>query len=293
MRNGDGEQRTPPLDDDPGWTVIRPASGWFELHLRDLWRYRDLVLLFVRRDFVSVYKQTVLGPLWFLLQPLLTTVMFTLVFGRLAGIPTDGVPPFLFYLAGILPWTYFASCLNQTSNTFVANASLFGKVWFPRLTVPVAVVINNLVTFAVQSVLLVGFYAYFVARGASIAPSLALLAVPLLVVQLAALGLGCGIIVSSLTTRYRDLVHLVTFGVQLWMFATPVVYPTSRIPARWSWIVTVNPMAPVIEQFRHAILGTPGVGAVPTLVSVVATAVLLVVGLVLFTRVERSFVDTV
>ena len=278
-------------DDDV--TVIRPARPWFDVRLGDLWAYRDLVVLFVRRDFVSVYKQTILGPLWFLLQPLLTTVMFTLVFGRLAGIPTDGVPPFLFYMAGILPWTYFASCLTQTSNTFVANAGIFGKVWFPRLTVPVAAVITNLLTLAIQLVLFFGFYAYYLTRGASVAPTWALLTVPLLVLQLAGLGLGCGIIVSSLTTRYRDLVHLVAFGVQLWMFATPVVYPSSRVPERWSWVVTVNPMASVIEQFRHAILGTPGVRPATALASVAVTVVLLVAGLVLFSRVEKRFVDTV
>lgn len=274
-------------------TVIRPSSGWFDLHLGDLWRYRDLILLFVRRDFVAVYKQTILGPLWFLLQPLLTTVMFTLVFGRLAGIPTDGVPPFLFYLSGVLPWNYFAGCLNQTSNTFVANANLFGKVWFPRLTVPVAAVINNLATLAVQSILLLACYVYFLSRGAAISPTAAIFAMPLLLVQLAALGLGCGIIVSSLTTRYRDLVHLVAFGVQLWMFATPVVYPSSRIPEGWSWAVTANPMAPVIEQVRHAILGTPGVAATDVVVSASVTVLLLACGVVLFSRVERSFVDTV
>lgn len=280
-------------ESEEGVTVIRPTSQWFDLHLGQLWRYRDLVLLFVRRDFVSVYKQTILGPLWFLLQPLLTTVMFTLVFGRLAGIPTDGVPPFLFYMTGLLPWNYFAGCLSQTSNTFVANANLFGKVWFPRLTIPIAIVVNNLITFAIQFGLLLSFYVFFLVRGAPIAPTWALLAMPLLVVQLAALGLGCGIIVSSLTTKYRDLVQLVNFGVQLWMFATPVVYPSSRIPARWMWIVTVNPMAPVIEQFRHATLGTPSVGLSATIASVGATLILLLLGLILFSRVERSFVDTV
>jgi len=280
-------------ESEDGVTVIRPSSGWFNLHLDQLWRYRDLVVLFVRRDFVSVYKQTILGPLWFLLQPLLTTVMFTLVFGRLAGIPTDGVPPFLFYMAGVLPWNFFAGSLNQTSSTFVANANLFGKVWFPRLTVPIAAVTNNLLTFTIQLVLFAACYVFFLVRGVPVAPTLALLAVPLLVLQLAALGLGCGIIVSSLTTRYRDLVHLVAFGIQLWMFATPVVYPSSRIPARWSWVVTVNPMAPVIEQFRHATLGTPAVGPGAMLVSASATLVLVLVGLVLFSRVEKSFVDTV
>lgn len=278
---------------EDGMTVIRPAQPWFDVRLGDLWAYRDLVLLFVRRDFVSVYKQTILGPLWFMLQPLLTTVMFTLVFGRLAGIPTDGVPPFLFYMAGILPWTYFASCLTQTSNTFVANAGIFGKVWFPRLTVPVAAVITNLLTLSIQLVLLLGFYLYYVMRGASVTPTWALLALPLLVLQLAALGLACGIIVSSLTTRYRDLVHLVAFGVQLWMFATPVVYPTSRVPERWSWVVTVNPIAPVIEQFRHAVLGTPSVRPETALASVAVTVILLVGGLLLFSRVEKRFVDTV
>jgi lipopolysaccharide transport system permease protein len=277
-----------------GWTsVIRPASGWFDLHLRDLWRYRDLVKVFVRRDFVSVYKQTVLGPLWFLVQPLLTTATFTVVFGRLARIPTDGVPPFLFYMAGLVPWSYFASCLNQTSNTFVANASLFGKVWFPRLTVPVAVVLNSLATFAIQMLLFLGVLAWYAAHGAPVSLSAAALAAPLLVAQLAALGLGCGIIVSSLTTRYRDLAHLVGFGVQLWMYATPIVYPSSRIPGRWRWVVTANPMAPVVEQFRHAFLGTPGVGAGALAASAGATLLLLIAGVVLFSRVEKSFVDTV
>jgi len=279
--------------EDEWTTVIYPATGWFDLHLGDLWRYRDLVKLFVRRDFVSVYKQTILGPLWFLVQPLLTTVMFTFVFGRLAKIPTDGVPPFLFYMAGLIPWNYFAGCLNQTSNTFVGNAHLFGKVWFPRLTVPVAAMVNNLVTFIIQFVLFLGFYLWFFTQGAAVSPTAAIVAVPLLMFQLAAIGLGCGIIVSSLTTRYRDLAHLVTFGVQLWMYATPIVYPSSQIPQNWRWIVTVNPMAPVIEQFRHAFLGTPAADPKAMLASVVATLILLVAGIVLFSRVEKNFVDTV
>lgn len=285
-----GEARRP----EDGWTmVIRPASGWFDLHLGDLWRYRDLVKLFVRRDFVSVYKQTILGPLWFLVQPLLTTIMFTLVFGRLARIPTDGVPPFLFYMAGLIPWNFFAGCLNQTSNTFVGNANLFGKVWFPRLTVPIAAVVNNLVTFGIQLALFLCFSLWFFARGAAVSPAAAVFAVPLLILQLGALGLGCGIIVSALTTRYRDLAHLVSFGVQLWMYATPIVYPSSQIPQQWRWLIAANPMAPVIEQFKHAFLGTPAARPGAMLASVAATLLLLAAGVVLFSRVEKNFVDTV
>ncbi|MBI5444586.1 MAG: ABC transporter permease [Deltaproteobacteria bacterium] len=278
---------------DDWTTVIGPSGRWFDLRLGDIWRYRDLIKLFVRRDFVAVYKQTILGPLWFLLQPLLTTLMFTVVFGRLAKIPTDGMPPFLFYMAGLIPWSYFSGCLNNAANTFVGNAHLFGKVWFPRLTVPIAAVLNNLVTFFIQVLLFLGFYLWYAASGAAISPTLAILACPLLLLQLAGLGLGCGIIVSSLTTRYRDLSHLVSFGVQLWMYATPIVYPSSQIPDRWRWVLAVNPMAPVIEQFRHALLGTPAAPAGALLASAIATVILLLIGVVLFTRVEKSFVDTV
>ncbi|MFI5295198.1 MAG: ABC transporter permease [Thermodesulfovibrionales bacterium] len=276
------------------WTsIIRPVSGWFDIHLSELWRYRDLIMLFVRRDFVAVYKQTVLGPLWFLIQPLFTTVVFTIIFGRIAKIPTDGLPQPLFYLSGVVAWNYFAGCLNSTSNTFAGNAGIFGKVWFPRLTVPISVVITNLITFAVQSLLFLGLYFFFLVRGAAIAPKPALCLLPLLILQMAALGLGFGIIISSLTTKYRDLTYLVGFGVQLWMYATPVVYPLSRVPERWQWIIAMNPMAAVIEVFRYAFLGAGTVHLWQMGLSVVTTVLVLILGIILFSRVEKSFMDTV
>ena len=211
-------------------TIITPRSGWFDLKLRELWKYRDLIALFVRRDFVSVYKQTILGPLWFLLQPLFSTVVFTIIFGRIAHIPTDGLPQSLFYMAGIVTWNYFSACLTKTSDTFVVNANIFGKVYFPRLTVPVSVVITNLVTFAIQFGLFLLFICYYSLQGAAIKPNVYIFLTPLLLVQMAALGLGFGILVSSMTTKYRDLAYVVTFGVQLWMYATPVVYPCHKSP---------------------------------------------------------------
>lgn len=283
-----------PADDSREWTtVIGPVGGWFDLHLRDLWSYRDLVLLFVRRDFVASYSQTVLGPLWYLLQPLLTTAIFMVVFGRVARLPTDGVPPALFYMAGVVAWGYFANCLARTSTTFAANAHLFGKVWFPRLAIPVSVVASNLFAFAIQFGLLAALLAWNWWRGQPVSVGWTALLVPLLVFQMALLALGCGIVVTSLTTRYRDLAHLVGFGIQLWMFATPVVYPASAIPAGWRWIVYANPMAPVIEAFRHLLLGAGSVGAPALAASAGLTLAVLIAGLVLFGRVEKSFMDTV
>ena len=276
------------------WTsVIKPVSGWFDIHLSELWRYRDLIMLFVRRDFVAVYKQTVLGPFWFLLQPLFTTLVFTIIFGRIAKIPTDGLPPVLFYMSGITAWGYFSGCLNSTSNTFVGNAGIFGKVWFPRLTVPISVVITNLIRFAIQFALFFGFWIFYYANGAAIAPKLLLLFLPLLIIQMAALGLGFGIIVSSLTTKYRDLTNLVGFGVQLWMYATPVVYPTSQIPEKYHWLIALNPMAPIIEAFRYSFLGAGTVHTWQLALSGATTMLILFVGIVLFSRIEKSFMDTV
>jgi lipopolysaccharide transport system permease protein len=280
--------------DTQQWTsVIKPVSGWFDIHLTELWRYRDLVMLFVRRDFVAVYKQTILGPLWFFLQPLFTTIVFTVIFGKIAKIPTDGLPQVLFYLSGVVVWNYFANCLNKTSDTFVANAGIFGKVWFPRLSVPLSIVISNLITFAIQFVLFLGFWVYFLINSSSITPQPLILILPLLILQMAALGLGCGIIISSLTTKYRDLTYLVGFGVQLWMFATPVVYPISRIPARFQWIIALNPMAPIVELFRYAFLGAGTIVPWHIALSIVTTAIILFIGIVLFSRIEKSFMDTV
>jgi lipopolysaccharide transport system permease protein len=274
-------------------TVIRPANGWFDFRLSELWRYRDLIMLFVRRDFVSVYKQTILGPLWFLVQPLMTTIVFTVIFGRIAKIPADGLPHMLFYLSGVVVWNYFAGCLNKTSDTFAGNAYIFGKVYFPRLAVAVSAVISNLVTFGIQFALFLCFLVYFSVNGSTVALQPSVIFLPLLVLQMAALGLGLGIIVSSLTTKYRDLSYLVGFGVQLWMFATPIVYPTSQIPLKWQWLIALNPMAPIVEYFRYALLGSGTVTAFQIGMSVGITILVLFVGIVLFSRVEKSFMDTV
>ena len=273
--------------------VIRPRNGWFDIHPGEIWKYRDLIGLFVWRDFVAVYKQTILGPLWYLIQPLLTALVFTVIFGNVAQLPTDGLPPFLFYLSGVVCWRYFADCLNNTSNTFVGNAHLFGKVYFPRLTVPVSVVISSLIGFGIQFLLFLVFFFYFSIGSAIIQPQPAILLLPVLIMQMAALGLGLGIVVSSLTTRYRDLSQLVGFGVQLWMFATPVVYPASSLPEKWRWVLAFNPMAPVIEAFRYAFLGTGSINLQHWFISLAVTMLLLVAGVVLFSRVEKNFMDTV
>lgn len=274
--------------------VLRSRTGWFDIHPGELWRYRDLIAQFVWRDFVAVYKQTILGPIWYLIQPLLTTVVFTVIFGKVARLPTDNLPPFLFYFAGVVAWRYFADCLTNTSNTFVSNAHIFGKVYFPRLTVPVSVVVSNLVAFGIQLFLFVACYLYFLHSSPLIRPNLpALLLLPLLVVQMAALGLGFGIIVSSLTIRYRDLSHLVGFGVQLWMYVTPVIYPLSFLPERWRWVMLLNPMTPIIEAFRVAFLGTGSISLSDWFISLGSTACILLLGMVLFSRVEKTFMDTV
>ena len=283
-----------PSSDNAQWTsIIKPVSGWFDIHLSELWRYRDLVMLFVRRDFVAVYKQTILGPLWFLIQPLLTTLIFTLVFGRIAKLSTDGLPQVLFYLSGVVAWRYFADCLTKTSNTFVQNAYIFGKVWFPRLSVPISIVISNLITFAIQFVLFLGFWFYFLFNTSTVHPQTTILLLPLLILQMAALGLGFGIIVSSLTTKYRDLTQLVGFGVQLWMFATPIVYPTSQIPEKYQWIIALNPMAPIVEAFRYSFLGAGTIYPWQIGLSIMTTILILAIGIILFSRIEKSFMDTV
>jgi lipopolysaccharide transport system permease protein len=250
-------------------------------------------MLFVRRDFVAQYKQTILGPLWFIIQPLLTTLTFTLIFGNIARLSPDGLPKILFYLSGVTAWSYFSDCLLKTSETFSANANIFGKVYFPRLAVPVSIVISNLIRFGIQLGLFLSFYLYFLARGAAIHPNQSLLLLPVLVLLMAALGLGSGIIVSAMTTRYRDLRFLVQFGVQLLMYSTPVILPLSKIPEQYRWIMLSNPMTPVIETFRYAFLGT-GVFSWSYLGLSVAMAVFILAGgVLLFNHVERTFMDTV
>jgi len=276
------------------WTmVIKPKRSLFDVDLAELWRYRDLIVLFVKRDFVSKFKQTILGPLWFIIQPLITTLMFTVVFGNIAGIPTDGIPKMLFYLSGIVGWTYFATCLNDTSQTFIKNASIFGKVYFPRLALPISVVISNLVSFVIQFVFLLCFLAYFMIVGADIHPNINVLLLPVLVLLIAGLGLGFGIIISSLTTKYRDLTHLVAFGVSLWMYATPIIYPLSEIPEKYKLFVLANPMTPIVETFKVALLGVGEINYYQLLYSFGFTVAVLVVGVLIFNKVEKSFMDTV
>jgi len=282
------------IDKNDTWTtILRPKRGIFDLHLREVWSARDLIMLFVRRDFVSVYKQTILGPLWYLIQPLLTTIVFTVIFGRIAGLPTDGLPPFLFYMSGIVIWSYFAECLNKTSDTFISNANLFGKVYFPRLTVPLSISISNLVSFSIQFLLFLAFTVYFWLEGANVQPNLWVLLTPLLLLMMAGMGLGGGIIVSSLTTRYRDLRFLVGFGTQLLMYATSVIYPVSAVPEKLQPLIELNPLTPIVESFRYAYLGSGTVSINNLLYSLIWTISLLFVGTVIFNRVEATFMDTV
>jgi len=276
------------------WTkVIGPKRGWFDINLSNLWNYRDLIILFVKRDFVAFYKQTILGPLWFLLQPLFTTIVLTIIFGRIAHIPTDGLPQVLFYMCGIVIWNYFADCLNKTSDTFVTNAHIFGKVYFPRLVVPVSIVITNLITFAIQFLLFLSFFSYFYLAGSDIKMSFWVFLTPLLLLQMAALGLGLGILISSLTTKYRDLRYVVGFGVQLWMYATPIVYPMSQIPEKWQWVFALNPMAAIVEMARFAFLGAGDVQPWNVGMSLGMTVLVLLAGIIMFSRIEKTFMDTV
>jgi lipopolysaccharide transport system permease protein len=273
--------------------VIRPQRSWWDLRLGELWRYRDLIWLFVWRDFVAYYKQTVLGPLWYLIQPVLTTVVFTVIFGNIAKLSTDGLPPFLFYLAGNTVWTYFSTCLTSTSNTFSANAGLFGKVYFPRLAIPVSVVISNMISFAIRMSVFLGFLAYFMLAGSDIHPNLWILLLPILLLIMAGMGLGLGIIISSLTTKYRDLQQLVGFGVQLLMYGTPIIYPLSSIEGPWRWAILANPMTPIVEIFRLAFLGTSSLDPIYLIYSVAFVAVVFIIGILIFNHVETTFMDTV
>ena len=273
--------------------IIRLQRAWWDLRLAELWRYRDLVWLFVWRDFVAYYKQTILGPLWYLIQPIMTTGVFTVIFGNIAQLSTDGLPPFLFYLAGNTVWTYFSSCLTSTSSTFTSNSGLFGKVYFPRLAMPLSVVISQIISFGIRMLVFLGFLIYFIAAGADVHPNWWILSLPLLLVIMAGLGLGMGIIVSSLTTKYRDLQQLVTFGVQLLMYGTPVIYPLSSITGGWRWLILANPMTPVVEIFRFAFLGTSVMSPIYLLYSLAFMFLVLLIGVLIFNRVETTFMDTV
>lgn len=273
--------------------VIVPHGRLFDLKLREVWHYRDLLILLVRRDFVSFYKQTVLGPVWFFIQPLFITITYTFVFGKMAGISTDGLPAPLFYMTGITAWNYFSECLTKTSTVFKDNSQVFGKVYFPRLIMPLSIVMSNLIKLAVQLLLLfvmMGFYAF---KGASFHVTAYLLLLPVLILQMALLGLGTGMIVSALTNRYRDLIFLVTFGVQLLMYTTTVVYPLSSVPLKYKWLIELNPITMVIEVFRYALLGQGSFTALSFSLSFLATLVIAALGILIFNRVERNFIDNV
>ena len=277
------------------WTlIIRPHEKLWKLNLKEVWAYRDLIELFVKRNIVVQYKQTILGPLWYLIQPILTVIMNMVVFGGIAHMSTDGVPQALFYMAGNVCWFYFSDCLNQTSSTFVTNQAMFGKVYFPRMVVPISTVISNLLRFGIQALLFVVFYLYFWLSGADVVLTWAMLLMPLLIVMLAGLGLGFGILVSSLTTKYRDLTILFTFIVQLWMYATPIVYPISMVTNETlHTIIMLNPMTAVVEAFKYATLGQGYFSWGALGYSFAFMSVLLLWGTVVFNKVQRSFMDTV
>jgi lipopolysaccharide transport system permease protein len=283
----------PQHNNDQWTTIIKPRSGWFDLKIGELFHYRDLIILFVKRDFIAIYKQTILGPVWFFIQPIFSTLAFTLIFGNVAKIPTGGVPHVLFYLSGIVCWNYFSNCLSKTSETFITNSYIFGKVYFPRLTVPISIVITNLITFFIQLSLLIAILLYYYYSQSDIQPNMTIFFLPLLIIQIATLGLGLGIIISSLTTKYRDFNYLLGFGIQLWMYGTPIVYPLSEIPEKWKLLFILNPMTAIVETFRYSFVGKGGVNWMYHAISVFITLSLLIIGLLLFSRVEKNFMDTV
>lgn len=274
--------------------VIKPHEKLWHVDFREIWRYRDLIELFVKRNIVVQYKQTILGPLWYIIQPILTVAMNMIVFGGIAGMSTDGIPQILFYLAGNVCWFYFSDCLNQTSKTFVDNQAMFGKVYFPRMVVPISTVLSNFLRFGIQFALFVVMFLYYFCTGSEICVNWYVLLLPVYIVMLAGMGLGFGILVSSMTTKYRDLTVLFTFVVQLWMYSTPIVYPLSMVPeGKLRMLILANPMTPIIEGFKYATLGQGYFSWSTFAYSLAFMAVLLVVGIVVFNKVQRSFVDTV
>ncbi|MBC6491032.1 ABC transporter permease [Flavihumibacter stibioxidans] len=279
---------------EENWDLeIRPQNSLFNLHLRDVWQYRDLLLLLVRRDFVAFYKQTIFGPLWFFIQPIFTTIIFTFVFGRMAGISTEGVPPPLFYLTGTVAWNYFSECLTKTSTVFRDNASIFGKVYFPRLIMPLSIVISNLVKFSVQFLLFLLMLAWYKVDGLILNTNYYILLFPVIILLMAMQGLGWGLIVTALTTKYRDLAFLVAFGVQLIMYATPVIYPLSSVPEKHRYLIELNPLTGLIETFRHGFLGTGQFYGQAFGYSIIMSVIVFIAGLIIFNKVEKNFVDTV
>lgn len=276
--------------------VIKGHTSLFDLKFKDLWDYRDLLLLFVKRDFVSFYKQTILGPLWFFIQPIFTTIVFSFVFGNLAGISTDGLPKYLFYLTGITAWNYFSDCLSKTSTVFKDNANIFGKVYFPRLIMPLSIVVSNLVRFGVQFSLMICmmiYFYFFPVQGTSFHITNAIFLFPILVILMALLGLGLGLIITAMTTKYRDLTFLVTFGVQLLMYGTTVIYPLSAAPSKYKFFLEFNPMTSIIEAFRYGFLGKGEFTIWSISRSAIITVVILFAGIIIFNKTEKNFVDTI
>ena len=274
--------------------IIKATRGWGGLDLAEIWRYRDLLFLLVRRDFVSNYKQTILGPLWFIIQPLLTTVIYTIVFGKIARIPTDGMPPLLFYLAGLLGWNFFSRTLSATSSTLVSNLAIFGKVYFPRMVVPLAAVVSNFIALGIQLATFLGFWAYFkffTTAGPSIQIGWDLALFPLVILQISALALGVGLWLSALTAKYRDLGFLTGTIIQLWMYATPIIYPVSQIPEKWRWVSASNPMEMPVVAVRHMFIGQAGGMPWDFTLSILVTLFVLATGVMLFNKVEKTFVD--
>lgn len=272
---------------------IRPKSSIFNLNLPEIWRYKDLVMMFVRRDVVTVYKQTILGPVWFVIQPILTTAIFVLVFGNIAGISTDGLPKILFYLSGIVIWNYFSESFNQTSKTFKENENIFGKVYFPRLVMPLSKIISGLLKFGIQFAFFICILFYFILSGSNVSITWYVFSIPLLILLMAGLGLGTGIIFSSLTSKYRDLNFLIVFAVQLLMYATPIIYPMSTVPDKYKIFILANPITPIVEAFRFSLLGSGKFDLLHIGYSTLFTTLLLLVGIMIFNKTEKTFMDTV
>ena len=275
------------------WTeIIEPESNLLNINLKEVWRYRDLLLLLVKRDFVTYFKQTILGPIWFFVNPIFTTIMFTFVFGNLAGLSTDGAPQVSFYLSGIVLWNYFSNSLNQTANVFTTNANIFGKVYFPRLIMPLAVVTSNLMQFGVQFLLFLGVVIYYTILG-DLRPNIWVLMTPFLIILMAGFALGVGMIFSSMTTKYKDMTMLLTFGVQLFMYVTPVIYPVSSINERFREFILLNPLTSIVECFRYGYLGVGDFNVGMLIYSVIVIIVLLIIGTLVFNKVQKGFMDTI
>lgn len=281
-------------EDHIGWTeIIRPKNNLLDLKLKELWRYRDLVMMFVKRDFVANYKQTILGPLWFLVQPLLTTFTYLLIFGKAAGLAPDNIPPLLFYLSGITIWSYFSECLLKTATVFRDNAHIFGKVYFPRLTMPVSIIISNLVRFGIQFALFLSIWLFYIFFEGGVQPNIYVLLVPFLIFLMGVTALGLGMLISALTTKYKDLIFLLTFGIQLLMFATPVIIPLQKLPEQYRWIIKANPITPIVETFRYAFTGYGTIDWWNLAYSFGFSITVLILGSIVFNRVEKSFTDVV